>query len=90
MSNLSIYYYCILFKLCSSSLISLPKHKVSGDIKGFAFVEFSTEDETRTALEVCVRGWVGGWVGACVCVCVCVGVCVGVGVFMCCHLELCY
>ena len=51
----------IPFKLlfCVISLVSLPKHKVSGGVKGFAFVEFSTEEEVHATLEVCVceRGW---------------------------------
>ena len=33
--------------------ISLPRYKSSGDIKGFAFVEFSTEEAAIKAVEVC-------------------------------------
>ena len=31
---------------------SLPRHKVSGKLKGFGFVEFSTQEEAQNALEV--------------------------------------
>ena len=31
---------------------SLPKHKVSGQVKGFAFIEYSTAEEAKAALEV--------------------------------------
>lgn len=32
---------------------SLPRHKISGVPKGFAFIEFSCEDEAQAAVEVC-------------------------------------
>ena len=34
------------------SYVSLPKYKSTGDIKGFAFVEFEDEDSARKACEV--------------------------------------
>lgn len=33
---------------------SVPRHKISGAIKGFAFVEFSRVVEATAALEVCL------------------------------------
>ena len=33
--------------------VSLPKYKSTGDIKGFAFVEFDTMDAARAACFVC-------------------------------------
>ena len=40
--------------LCCLYLCSLPRHKVSGVIKGFSFVEYATTEEANTALEVCL------------------------------------
>ena len=49
-------FYTFLFPSLSPSQHSLPRHKVSGAIKGFAFVEFSTQQEAETAVEVSATG----------------------------------
>ena len=36
-------------------LFSLPRHKISNVIKGFAFIEFSSSEEAEKALEVTVN-----------------------------------
>ena len=51
-----------MFMLCWC-VCSLPRHKQSGTIKGFSFVEFATVKEATTALEVHVH--------VCVIPCVC-------------------
>ena len=49
-------FYTFLLPSLSPSHPSLPRHKVSGAIKGFAFVEFSTQQEAETAVEVSATG----------------------------------
>ena len=41
-----------LMLLIFFNFFSLPKHKVSGQVKGFAFIEYSTTEEAKAALEV--------------------------------------
>ena len=38
---------------CVTYVCSLPRHKPSGAIKGFSFIEFTTTEEAAAALEVC-------------------------------------
>ena len=49
--------YCVnaaqvLYIYIDINFFSLPKHKVSGQVKGFAFIEYSTTEEAKAALEV--------------------------------------
>ena len=42
-----------LFSACGRvSYVSLPKFQTTGDLKGFGFVEFETEDGAKMACEV--------------------------------------
>ncbi len=42
--------YVTAFTLCT--IPSLPRHKNTGNIKGFAFVEFASQEAAATAVEV--------------------------------------
>ena len=51
---------CMITHVTSLYFCSLPKHKVSGQIKGFAFIEYSTEKEAKAALEVSTSSLITG------------------------------
>ena len=42
----------VYFKITISLFCSLPRHKISNTIKGFAFVEYSSAEEAQKAVEV--------------------------------------
>ena len=42
----------VCFKITIMLLCSLPRHKISNTIKGFAFVEYSSAEEAQRAVEV--------------------------------------
>ena len=46
------YRYSVLSMDFLLHLSSIPRHKVSGQIKGFAFIEYSTPEEAKAAVEV--------------------------------------
>ena len=42
-----------VFSVCGKvSYVSLPKYRTTGDLKGFGFVEFETEEAAKMACEV--------------------------------------
>ena len=42
----------VYFKIAIFLLCSLPRHKISNTVKGFAFVEYSLAEEAQKAVEV--------------------------------------
>lgn len=53
-----------VFTKCGNVVyVSIPRYKSSGDSKGFAFVEFETEEEACKAIEVTWRQASGHLVG---------------------------